>query len=190
MKLIVGLGNIGEKYHLTRHNVGFIVLDEYAHRNNLNFKFDSKLEALIAETRINNEKVIFAKPTTYVNLSGNAVSKIMNFYKIELKDLLVIYDDIDLDVGFLRVREKNGHGGHNGVRDIINHLKTQNFKRIRIGIGQDNSKELNHHVLGKFSKKEIEALKPAVIDSLDVIEMFASDIYFKDIMTKFNTKNS
>ena len=105
MKLIIGLGNIGEKYHLTRHNVGFIVLDEYAHRNNLDFKFDSKLEAIIAETRINNEKVIFAKPTTYVNLSGNAVSKIMNFYKIELNDILVIYDDIDLEVGFLRVRE-------------------------------------------------------------------------------------
>jgi len=189
MKLIIGLGNIGEKYHLTRHNVGFIVLDEYANRNNLDFKFDSKLEALIAETRINNEKVIFAKPTTYVNLSGNAVSKIMNFYKIELNDILVIYDDIDLDVGFLRVREKNGHGGHNGVRDIINHLKTRNFKRIRIGIGKDDSKELNHHVLGRFSKQETEKLKPAVLDSLDVIDMFVEGVYFKDIMTKFNTKN-
>lgn len=189
MKLIIGLGNIGEKYHLTRHNVGFIVLDEYAHRNNISFKFDKKLDALVAETRIDGEKVILAKPTTFVNLSGTAVSKLMNYYKVEVEDILVIYDDIGLDNGDIRVREQNGHGGHNGVKDIINHLKTKEFKRIRIGISNNPKIELNAHVLGKFSKKEIETLKEPILDSIDIIDMFAKDVYFKDIMTKFNTKN-
>src|SRR5690554_1907654 len=189
MKLIIGLGNIGDKYHLTRHNVGFIVLDEYAHQNNIEFKFDKKLDALVAETRVDGKKVILAKPTTFVNLSGTAVSKLMNYYKIDIENILVIYDDIGIDVGVLRVREQNGHGGHNGVRDIINHLKTKKFKRIRIGIGNNPKLALNDHVLGKFSKKEIELLKEPVLDSIELIDMFAKDIYFKDIMTKFNSKN-
>lgn len=188
MKLVVGLGNVGERYHLTRHNVGFIVLDELAHRLNLDFKFDSKLEAFVAGTRIKGERVIFAKPTTYVNLSGNALSKLMNYYKIDIDDILVIYDDIDLDVGKLRVRETNGHGGHNGVRDIINHLKSKDFKRIRVGIGLDRNMPLDHYVLGKFSKVEIEDLKPVIIDSFDIIEKFVEDVYFKDIMTEYNSK--
>lgn len=189
MKLIVGLGNVGEKYHLTRHNIGFIVLDEYASRNNLEFKFDKKLEAFVAQTTIAGEKVILAKPTTYVNLSGNAVIKLMNYYKIDLEDVLVIYDDISLDVGFIRIRETNGHGGHNGIKDIINHLKTKDFKRIRIGIGLDSSMPLDHYVLGRFSKNEIEKIKTPVLYSMDAIEDFAKDMYFKDIMTKYNSKN-
>lgn len=189
MKLIIGLGNVGEKYDLTRHNVGFIVLDEYAHRNNLEFKYDKKLEAFVALKNILGVKTIFAKPTTYVNLSGNAVVKLMNYYKVDIEDILVIYDDISLDVGFLRIRETNGHGGHNGVKDIINHLKTKDFKRIRVGIGLDSSMPLDHYVLGKFSKKEMEALREPVTYSLEAIDMFIEDIYFKDIMTKYNSKN-
>lgn len=188
MKLIVGLGNIGEKYHLTRHNVGFIVLDEYAYNNNLTFKFDKNLEAMLVQTKINNEKVILAKPTTYMNLSGNALIKLVNYYKIDVDDVLVIYDDIDLDVGKIRIRETNGHGGHNGIRNIIEHLNTKDFKRIRIGVGLDKSMPKDHYVLGKFSKQEIEQIKPAVIDSMSVIELFAKDVYFKDIMTKYNTQ--
>lgn len=189
MKLIIGIGNVGEKYHQTRHNIGFIVLDEYANRYNIEFKLDNKLEAFIAEKRVGSEKVIFAKPTTYVNLSGNAVSKIMNYYKIEIDDILVVYDDIDLEVGFLRIREQNGHGGHNGIKDIINHLNTKNFKRIRIGIGKNESTDLTNHVLGKFSKKEQELLKPAIDTSINVINEFIDNVYFKDIMTKFNSSN-
>jgi|SRR5690625_392678 len=189
MKLIIGLGNVGEKYHLTRHNIGFIVLDEYAHRNNLDFKYDKKLEAFIAEKNILGKKTIFAKPTTYVNLSGNALIKIMNYYKIDVEDILVIYDDISLDVGYIRIRETNGHGGHNGVRDIINHLKTEDFKRIRIGIGLDNTMPLDNYVLGKFSKNELEVIKTPVIYSMDAIDMFIDGTYFKDIMTKYNSMN-
>lgn len=189
MKLIIGLGNVGEKYHLTRHNIGFIVLDEYASKTNIQFKYDSKLEAFVGETRIKGEKVILAKPTTYVNLSGNAVIKLMNYYKVELEDILVIYDDIDLSLGYIRVRETNGHGGHNGIKDLINHLKTKDFKRIRIGIGNNSNIPLDQHVLGKFSKVEIEKIKPAVLEAMEVIEEFSENIYFKDIMTKYNTKD-
>lgn len=188
MKLIVGLGNIGEKYDMTRHNVGFIVLDEYAHVKRFEFKYEKNLEANIAVVRINGEKTIFAKPTTFVNLSGNAVKKIMNYYKLNVEDVLVIYDDIDLDVGRLRIRETNGHGGHNGIRDIINHLNTKDFKRIRVGIGLDKSMPLDHYVLGKFSKQDITNLQPVVIDSMNAIDEFIDDVYFKDIMTKYNSK--
>lgn len=188
MKLIVGLGNVGRKYDLTRHNVGFIVLDEYAHRNNLEFKYDKKLESLIIETFISGEKVVLAKPTTYVNLSGNALSKLVNYYKVDTDDILIIYDDISLETGRLRIRETNSHGGHNGVRDIIKHLKTKDIKRIRIGIDVDNSMPLDNYVLGRFSKKEQEILRESVLDSMDIIEMFAKGIYFKDIMTKYNSK--
>lgn len=187
MKLIVGLGNIGEKYHMTRHNVGFLVMDEYAHIKNMEFKYDKQLEASIASKQINGEKVIIAKPTTFVNLSGNAVSKIMSYYKISIEDILIIYDDIDLEVGRLRIRETNGHGGHNGIRDIINHLNTKDFKRIRVGIGLDKSMPLDKYVLGRFSKKDIEDLKPVVIDSMNAIDEFIENKYFKDIMTKYNT---
>lgn len=188
MKLVVGLGNVGAKYHLTRHNIGFLVLDELADRMNLTFKLESKLEAFTASTTIKGEKVIFAKPTTYVNLSGNALSKLMNYYKIDIEDILIIYDDIDLDTAVMRIRESNGHGGHNGVRDIINHLKTKNFKRIRLGVSLDKSMPLDHYVLGNFSKREIEAFKPTVDDTIEAIEMFVEGIYFKDIMTKYNSK--
>lgn len=188
MKLIVGLGNIGEKYQLTRHNIGFIIVDEYAEFKKVEFKFDKQLEAMIAEFRFKDEKIIVAKPTTFMNLSGNAVSKIMNYYKIPINDVLVIYDDKDLEVGRLRVRETNGHGGHNGIRDIINHLNSKDFKRIRVGIGLDKSMPLDQYVLGRFSKNDIDQLKPIVIDAISIIDDFISDIYFKDIMTKYNTQ--
>jgi len=189
VKLVVGLGNVGTKYHLTRHNIGFLILDELADRRNLTFKHEPKLEALVTSEMIEGRKVIYAKPTTYVNLSGNALTKLMNYYKIAIEDVIVIYDDINLDTGIIRIRETNGHGGHNGVKSIIEHLKTKNFKRIRVGIGLDDSMPLDHYVLGNFSKKDIETLKPTVEKALDAIELFSKDVYFKDIMTKHNSSN-
>lgn len=189
MKLVIGLGNVGNKYHLTRHNIGFLILDEIADRNNLKFKHEPKLEAFVTSDIVAGEKVVYAKPTTYVNLSGNALVKLMNYYKVELADIIVIYDDINLETAQIRIRETNGHGGHNGVRNIIEHLKSQNFKRIRIGIGLDDSMPLDHYVLGNFSKSEIQNLKPTVDSAIDAIEMFVKGVYFKDIMTKHNSSN-
>lgn len=188
MKLIVGLGNPGEKYDLTKHNVGYIVLDELARLNDLTFKYEAKFEAFVSMATINGNKAIIAKPTTYVNLSGNAVSKIMNYYNIELEDLLVIFDDIHLDPGTIRIREVGGHGGHNGVRNIIDHVKTKRFKRIKIGIGNNTKVELNHHVLSRFSKSEMNKLEPSFNAAVDASERFIKGDYFKDIMTFHNTQ--
>ena len=188
MKLIVGIGNPGEKYDYTKHNVGYIVLDELARLHNLTFKYESKFEAFIATLTLNGNKAMIAKPTTYVNLSGNAVSKIMNYYNIDITNLLVIFDDIHLDLGRIRIREVGGHGGHNGVRNIIDHLKTQRFKRIKIGIGKNTKIELNHHVLSKFTKREIKEISPAFDAAVDASERFIKGEYFKDIMTDHNTQ--
>ncbi|MDY0276598.1 MAG: aminoacyl-tRNA hydrolase [Acholeplasma sp.] len=188
MKLIIGLGNIGDKYFETRHNVGFIVLDRYASLNKFEYKFDKDLEAFIAIVNVNGNKTIFAKPTTYMNLSGNAAAKIIKYYKINIEDVLVIYDDVDLECGRVRVRETNGHGGHNGIRSIIDTLGSKDFKRIRIGIGIDKTMPLDHYVLGKFKKEEIPLLRAVVDESVNIIDEFISEKYFKDIMTKYNTQ--
>ena len=188
MKLIIGLGNPGEKYDKTKHNVGYIVLDKLASIYNVEFKYESKFEAFVANIIVNGEKAMIIKPTTYVNLSGNAISKIMNYYNIAKEDILVIYDDIHLEPGRVRIRESGGHGGHNGMRNIIDHLKSNSFKRIKIGIGNNTKIELNHHVLGKFSKTELEMLEGPFLSAIDAIELFIKGEYFKDVMTKHNTQ--
>lgn len=188
MKLIIGLGNPGEKYDNTKHNVGFIVVDRLASLYNLTFKYESKFEAFISTLNLNGEKAILVKPTTYVNLSGNAVNKIINYYEIAKEDILVVYDDIHLEPGRIRIREVGGHGGHNGMRNIIEHLNTNNFKRIKIGIGNNTKLELNHHVLSSFSKSELDKLEGPLLSAIDAIELFIKGDYFKDVMTKHNTQ--
>lgn len=188
MKLIIGLGNYGDKYRNTRHNVGFIILDEYARRNNLEYKYESKFDAAIVTIHNGASRTIIAKPMTYVNLSGNSLSKIMNYYNINIDNVLIIYDDIDLVTGRIRIREQGGHGGHNGVRSIIKHGGTRKIKRIKIGIDIDRSMPMDRYVLGNFSKKERELLLPAIDYSIDAIDLFIKDVYFKDIMTKHNTQ--
>lgn len=188
MKLIIGIGNPGEKYHNTKHNIGYMVLDDLAYRHNLIFKYDSKFEAFIGNITIEGNKSIFIKPTTYVNLSGNAVNKVMNYYDIKTEDILVVFDDIHLEPGRIRIREVGGHGGHNGIRNIIDHLKTQKFKRIKIGIGNNEKIELNHHVLSKFTKRELNIITPAIDNAVIAIEQFIKGEYFTDIMTKHNTQ--
>lgn len=188
MKLIVGLGNPGEKYENTRHNIGFIILDELAKRYNLEFKYDKKFDAAVATIIFGGNKALIVKPMTYVNLSGNSLIKAMNYYNVELEDTLIIYDDIDLETGRLRIREQGGHGGHNGVRSIIQHTGSRKVKRIKIGIDVDKSIPLDQYVLGRFSKRETEQLIPAIDSAIDAIELFIKNEYFKDIMTKHNTQ--
>lgn len=187
-KLIVGLGNFGEKYENTRHNVGFLVLDELANRYNLEYKYENKFEAEVAMINNNGNKAYIIKPMTYVNLSGNALSKVMSYYKIDKEDVLIIYDDIDLETGRIRIREQGGHGGHNGVRHIIKHVGSKKIKRIKIGIDVDRNMELDKYVLGRFSKRELDKLVPAIDSSINAIELFIKNEYFKDIMTKHNTQ--
>ena len=172
MKLVVGLGNPGKEYNLTRHNVGFIILDKYLGDIN----WSSKFNGLYYEKNINNEKVIFVKPQSYMNLSGNVVQKFINFYKIDTKDLLVIHDDLDLPVGKFRIKINSSSGGHNGIKDIISCLNTNEFVRLKIGISQNRNIDTKDYVLGKLSKSDLE-----IIDK--------NNNAYKEIIENFNYNN-
>ena len=186
MKLIVGLGNIGEEYENTRHNMGFMLVDRYLEYKNIPLKFKEKLNAMYVETTINNEKVIFIKPTTYMNNSGMAVRAFLDFYKLDVQDILVISDDLDLDLGKFRLRRNGSSGGHNGLKSIISHLNSDDFKRLRIGISNDKDDVINY-VLSKFSKKElneIDTMYDTLVKVLD--DYFVMD--FTSLMSKYNRK--
>lgn len=186
MKLIVGLGNPGKEYLHTRHNVGFEVLDLLSKDLNADFKLDKAFKGYIGSINIGEEKVILLKPTTFMNLSGESVISVVNFYKVPLEDILIIYDDIALDLGRLRLRESGSAGGHNGVKSLIAHLNTQNFKRIRVGIS-GTDKSLCSHVLGKFSKDETPIIKISYHHASDAAKDFIKGVKFVDTMTKYNT---
>ena len=186
MKLVVGLGNKGREYENTRHNMGFMLIDRYLQYKNITDKFKEKFNAIYIETTINNEKVIFIKPMTYMNNSGIAVRAFVDFYKLSSEDVLVISDDLDLDLGKFRLRRNGSSGGHNGLKSIISHLGTDNFKRLRIGISNDKDDVINY-VLSKFSKKELNE-----IDTMfDTIALVLDDYFvmdFTSLMSKYNRK--
>ena len=160
MFLIVGLGNPGKQYEHTRHNIGFDVMDALAEKYNISIS-EKKHKALCGKGVINGVKVVLAKPQTYMNLSGESVAELVNYYKIdEEHELLVIYDDISLDVGQLRIRKKGSAGGHNGIKNIIANLGTDVFPRIKIGVGEKPKKyDLADYVLGHFSKEDRELME-------------------------------
>lgn len=186
MKLIVGLGNPGKDYEKTRHNVGFEVLDILAKEKNATFKLDKNFDGLIATYQEGLEKVILLKPTTYMNLSGQSIIKVKNYYKVDLNDIIVVVDDINIELAALRLREKGSAGGHNGLKSIIAHLQSTEYKRIRVGIKFEKG-DLINHVLGKFSKKELEVLEPAFHHAKDACVEFTLNKPFSNIMTKYNT---
>ena len=186
MKLVVGLGNIGKEYENTRHNMGFMLVDRYLKYRNINDKFKEKFNAMYIETTINNEKVMFIKPMTYMNNSGLAVNAFSNFYKISSDDILVISDDLDLDLGKFRLRSNGSSGGHNGLKNIISNLGTDKFKRLRVGISNDKE-DVTNYVLSKFSKKELNE-----IDNLfDILVKVIDDYFvmdFTSLMSEYNRK--
>lgn len=187
MKLIIGLGNPGKQYEFTRHNAGFLMVDYFANENNFEIK-KFKNKALTAETNIGGEKVIFVKPQTFMNLSGESVREIVNFYKVDTKDILVIYDDISLPLGRLRIRAKGTDGGHNGIKNIIYQLKTDEFPRVKIGVSGNGDKPLVDYVLGAFSKSDLEVLKEIAKINMDIIKTFVEyDVTVA--MNKFNSTN-
>lgn len=163
MYIIVGLGNPGRQYDATRHNVGFIAIDEIAKR--LNIKMDRlKFKAIVGEGRIGTVKIVLAKPQTFMNLSGQSVVELMNYYKVDRSKLIVIYDDIDIDVGRIRIRLKGSAGTHNGMKNIIYLLGYDDFPRIRIGVSKPRpQQDLASFVLSKFEKEEIQPM----IDSIE-----------------------
>lgn len=180
MKLIVGLGNPGEEYQNTRHNAGFMAIDNYIDESN----FKKKDNYMIAEKVINEEKILFVKPLTYMNDSGQAVRKVMDYYKINLEDILIIYDDMDFNVGTIKIKASGSSGGHNGIKSIIKCLGTENFKRIRIGISKPEGDTIDY-VLGKFSKHDLNNLYYVFNTINRIIEDFVV-LPFEKLMSKYN----
>lgn len=172
MKLITGLGNIGDKYCMTRHNAGFMVLDRWALAEGFTFKQDNKLKACITKIKYNGEDIIFAKPTTFMNLSGEAVRAIMDYYKIDTTDLLIIYDDISLDLSRIRYRANGSDGGHNGIKSIIKHIGTKNFVRLKIGIGPQPNIPSENYVLQNFSKEQLGELKEVLDRAIESVKFY------------------
>lgn len=186
MKLIFGLGNPGRKYENTKHNIGFMSVDVIAKALGLTFS-KTKFKSLYAEGRMGTEKVILIKPQTYMNLSGESVQPWMDFYKLENEDMVVIYDDLDLPVGKIRLRGQGGSGGHNGMKSIIQHLNTKEFNRIRVGIGRPRpGQDVISHVLNPFLKEDTEEMHSALYAIEDAVKYWANDHTFQETMTEFN----
>lgn len=159
MKLIAGLGNIGAKYTFTRHNAGFMLVDSIALNAGLDMKENSRLKCFITKFNNNGEDYLLIKPTTYMNLSGEAVRAVADYYKIGVNDILVVFDDLSLELGKIRFRANGSDGGHNGIKSVIQHLGTKDVARLKIGIGPQPSIPSEVFVLQNFSKEELDKLK-------------------------------
>lgn len=185
MYLIVGLGNPEPEYSYTRHNMGFSAINEIAKNNNIQVN-KSKFKGLYGLGTINNEKVILLKPQTYMNLSGKSIKEAIDFYKIDLDKIIVIYDDLDIEEGIIKIRKKGGAGTHNGMKSVISELNTQEFSRIRIGIGSSKKIiDLADYVLEKVQKKEYEVLQTGIINASKAVEDIIS-IGIDNAMNKYN----
>ncbi|ASR49706.1 aminoacyl-tRNA hydrolase [Paenibacillus kribbensis] len=185
MKWIVGLGNPGPQYEKTRHNVGFMALDALASRHNIQIN-QSKCKALIGEGHIGGVKTVLIKPMTYMNLSGESLRAYMDYYKADLEDLIVVYDDLDTEVGKIRLRYQGSAGGHNGIKSIIQHTGTQSFNRIRMGISRpEPGHAIVDYVLGTFPKKEKDLLTGMIEDTCNALE-YSLGHPFERTMAEFN----
>ena len=187
MKLIVGLGNFPSEYNNTKHNVGFMVIDTWLQKHETFLNKNEFNGWFCKLSNKNGEQFIIAKPYTYMNLSGQFVQQIAKFYKIDPKDILIISDDLDTDIGNIRVRLKGGSGGHNGIKNIIELLHTEEIKRIRIGIGRpvDKSSVINY-VLSKFTNDELVKINASIEIAINIINDFIDNIDFEKIMNKYN----
>lgn len=188
MKLIVGLGNPGKEYENTRHNVGFLVLNKLQQttikdQQILPFRLENQFKAEITQTRgIGQDRIIFAKPQTYMNNSGEAVKKIMDYYKISSDDLWVVCDDLNLDLGVVRIRLSGSDGGHNGLKSIIDKIGSNKFIRFRVGIGLNKNLPAEKYVLQKFNKDEDKIIKKTIDKTAQlVIESISKDLEEKTI---------
>ena len=187
MYLIVGLGNPENEYANTRHNMGFCVVNEIAKKYNIELN-KNKFNSLYGKGEIEGQKIILVKPQTYMNLSGEAVIEFVNFYKIEPKNILLVYDDMDIEKGSIKIRKQGSSGSHNGMKSVIKMLQNENFPRIRIGISKPEKPEYNiNYVIGKISEEEKEKLKPGIEKAVEAISIILKDGI--DIaMNKFNNK--
>jgi PTH1 family peptidyl-tRNA hydrolase len=189
VKLFVGLGNPGPNYEWTRHNIGFMAIDNLEKELGIPVN-KSKFKALYGEGIYKGEKVVLLKPMTYMNLSGEALQQAMSWYKPDLCDIFIIYDDMDMPLGRIRLRTKGSAGGHNGIKSIIKHLGTQEFNRIRLGIGRPHpGTDVIQHVMTNFRKEEWEEVNNVVLKMKNIIDSILEEGFVK-AMNRFNTKES
>lgn len=195
LKLIVGLGNPGKEYDNTRHNIGFMIIDNYINSNawkklngtaiNSSISWQKKFNASYTIVNVEQEKVIFVKPETFMNLSGNSILEFVHFYKIAPKDILIIHDDLDLPIGKFRIKTNSSSGGHNGIKSIIECLGTNSFARLKVGISKTSNGDIKNYVLGHFNKEEHEILDKLYPTFNNII----NDFLKKDITKIMNDYN-
>ena len=184
MKLIVGLGNPGKEYENTRHNVGFDIIDKYVLIKNIE-NSKSKFNGIYYETTIKNEKVILLKPQKYMNLSGEVVKKFVDYFKIKIEDILIIHDDLDQDIGKIKLKQNSSSGGHNGIKNIELNLNTKDYKRLKIGISNNKMIDTKDFVLGRFSNEERKIIDKSIDICLNIIDDFF-ELDFNKLMNKYN----
>lgn len=185
MYFVIGLGNPGSQYDSTRHNIGFEVVERFGYDNGIKVNI-KKHRAIIGQGVVCGEKVMLVKPQTYMNLSGECISELLSFYKEEINNLIIIYDDTSLDIGKLRIRIKGSAGGHNGIKSIISHLGTNEFTRIKFGVGEKPPGwDLANYVLSRFQKEELPIIVDTVEQASKAIEMIISS----DVETAMNVFN-
>ena len=184
MKLIVGLGNPGKEYENTRHNIGFIFIDYFAEKNKATIDKE-KFNGLYTQITINNEKVILLKPLSYMNLSGEVVRKFVDYFKIDINNILIISDDLDMNFGKIRLRPDGSSGGHNGLKNIALNLNTESFKRLKVGISNNKDIDTKDYVLGKFSKEEKETINNLKEQVSNILGDFITTD-FEKLMCKYN----
>lgn len=190
MYVIAGLGNPTKQYEKTRHNIGFDVIDALAEKYNITMN-ETKFKSICGKGIIGGVKVLLMKPQTFMNLSGESISPMLGYYKVEPEDgLIVIYDDISLDPGFLRIRKKGSAGGHNGIKNIIAQLGTQQFDRIKVGVGKKPADwDLVDHVLGRLSKEDREKVEVAITEAAEAVELMVNE-KTDEAMNRYNRKTS
>lgn len=186
MKLIIGLGNPGNEYNNTRHNIGFDAIDIYLKKHSISLD-KSKFKSIYYKGKINGNDIIIMKPLTYMNLSGEALIQFINFYKIHIEDIIVIYDDMSLPLGSYKIKQKGSSAGQNGINNIIKHLRTDSFPRIKLGISNNPQIQKADYVLGKFSKEERLTIDIMLQDIPSILDEFIkSDIF--NLMNIYNNK--
>ncbi|MEX2805652.1 aminoacyl-tRNA hydrolase [Streptococcus sp. H31] len=187
VKMIAGLGNPGSKYKDTRHNIGFMAIDKIVKGLDTTFTEDKTFKAEIGYAFLNGEKIYFVKPTTFMNNSGIAIRALLTYYNISLRDFIVIYDDLDMKTGKVRFRQKGSAGGHNGIKSLIAQLRTQEFKRIKIGIGRPkDSRTVIDYVLSKFIEEELDTIHTALNKVDKAVKFYLQDDDFEKVMRQFN----
>ena len=184
MKLIIGLGNPGKEYEKTRHNMGFMAIDKYATSKGLFFDKE-KFGGIYTYFLYNNEKIMLLKPQKYINLSGDVIKKYMDYFKIDIDNLLVISDDLDMNMGKIKIKYKGSSGGHNGLKNIEANLNTRNYKRIKIGISNNKQMDTKEYVLGKLDQESNQIIQNTIEKFPQILDDYLS-MSFDNLMNKYN----